>query len=248
MIAAAGAAAIVFGALYGEFFGPTEGAADAVARTARLTHPPAAWSPSIIGGCLLVAGYADRDRQPLARGRSALALTAASGVPGSAAAARRRRRGARDGSAHAGALQALGLALGGDGRRSRSPWGCAPRQAAAPRRLRGADRLARRSSCASVLERVLVRATGGLRADARRDRAGRAARGRRASPGRRSAILAAGLRSSSWAGRWRSRSRDSSSPCRRCDSSTTSCSRACSCARVARSGRGSLPLLSTEEA
>jgi V/A-type H+/Na+-transporting ATPase subunit I len=81
MIAAPGAAATLFGALYGEFFGPTH-----VLPTlwlAPLDSPTRLLEVAIvIGGCLLAAGHAIGIVNRFREGGARLALTAASGIPG----------------------------------------------------------------------------------------------------------------------------------------------------------------------
>ncbi len=81
MIAAPGAAAMVFGALYGEFFGPTK-----VLPTlwlAPLDEPTRLLVVAVVvGGCLLAGGYAIGIVNRWREGGARLALTAASGVPG----------------------------------------------------------------------------------------------------------------------------------------------------------------------
>lgn len=81
MIAAAGAAAIAFGALYGELFGPTK-----VLPTlwlAPLDSPTRLLAVAIVaGGCLLAAGYLIGIVNRWREGGAALALTSGSGLPG----------------------------------------------------------------------------------------------------------------------------------------------------------------------
>jgi len=110
MLAAAGGAAIVFGALYGEFFGPT-----GVVPTlwlAPLDDPTRLLLAAVvIGGCLLVASHALGIVNRWREGGARLALTAASGVPGLLLllAGGVVAIGIAGG---AGAISALGLALG----------------------------------------------------------------------------------------------------------------------------------------
>ena len=81
MIAAPGAASVVFGLLYGELFGPTK-----VLPTlwlAPLDSPTRLLAVAIIvGGCLLAAGYLIGIINRWREGGLGLALTAGSGVPG----------------------------------------------------------------------------------------------------------------------------------------------------------------------
>ena len=70
MIAAPGAAAIVFGVLYGELFGPTQGAADAVARR-RSTSPTRLLAVAIVGGWLAARGQPPDRRSSTAGARAA---------------------------------------------------------------------------------------------------------------------------------------------------------------------------------
>jgi len=81
MIAAAGAAAVLFGALYGELFGPTH-----VLPTlwlAPLDSPTRLLAVAIVaGGGLLAAGYLIGIANRYREGGALLALTADSGVPG----------------------------------------------------------------------------------------------------------------------------------------------------------------------
>jgi V/A-type H+/Na+-transporting ATPase subunit I len=81
MIAAPGVAAIVFGALFGELFGPTK--VLPVLWTAPLAAPTRLLAVAIgVGGCLLAAGYAIGILNRWREGGARLALTAGSGLPG----------------------------------------------------------------------------------------------------------------------------------------------------------------------
>jgi len=111
MIAAAGVAAVIFGGLYGELFGPTK-----VLPTvwlAPLDSPTRLLAAAVLfGGCLLAAGYAIGIVNRWREGGAPLALTAGSGVPG---------LGLLLGGAlivlgnlgHAGAVEVGGLAVAG---------------------------------------------------------------------------------------------------------------------------------------
>jgi V/A-type H+/Na+-transporting ATPase subunit I len=109
MIAAPGAAAVVFGVLYGELFGPTK-----VLPTlwvAPLDSPTRLLAVAIgVGGCLLAAGYLIGIVNRWREGGAPLALTAGSGVPGLTllAGGGLVTLGA---TAHVGLLETLGLAL-----------------------------------------------------------------------------------------------------------------------------------------
>src|ERR1035437_9770866 len=109
LIAAPGAATVVFGALYGEFFGPTK-----VLPTlwlAPLDSPTRLLAVAIVaGGCLLAVGYLIGIVNRWREGGVLLALTAASGVPGLAllGGAGLVALGV---SAHVGLMKTLGLAL-----------------------------------------------------------------------------------------------------------------------------------------
>ena len=109
MIAAPGAAAIVFGALYGEFFGPSR-----VLPTlwlAPLDSPTRLLAVAIVaGGCLLAAGHVIGTVNRWREGGARLALTAASAIPGLALLV----GGALVALgvvAHSGILRIVGLAL-----------------------------------------------------------------------------------------------------------------------------------------
>lgn len=81
MVAAAGAMAVVFGALYGELFGPTK--LLPVLWLAPLDDPTRLLVFAVIlGGCLLAAGYLVGIVNRWREGGPSLALTTASGVPG----------------------------------------------------------------------------------------------------------------------------------------------------------------------
>jgi V/A-type H+-transporting ATPase subunit I len=81
MIAAAGAAAAVFGALYGEVFGPTK--LLPTLWLAPLQAPTRLLTVAIVaGGCLLAAGGVIGTVNRWREGGAALALTASSGAPG----------------------------------------------------------------------------------------------------------------------------------------------------------------------
>ncbi len=81
MIAAAGAASIVFGALYGELFGPTK--LMPVVWLAPVDDPTRLIAGAVIlGGCLLAAGYGVGIVNRRREGGRILALTTASGWPG----------------------------------------------------------------------------------------------------------------------------------------------------------------------
>ncbi len=81
MIAAPGAAAIVFGVLYGEFFGPTK--LLPTLWLAPLDEPTRLLVAAVVvGGCLLAGGYAIGIVNRWREGGARLALTAVSGVPG----------------------------------------------------------------------------------------------------------------------------------------------------------------------
>ena len=133
MIAAAGAAAIVFGALYGELFGPTK-----VLPTlwlAPLDSPTRLLVVAIVaGGGLLAAELRDRDRQPVARRGAALALTASSAASRAGAADGGGPGGARESRDHAAPVADARSRARGGGRCPARWSGCAPRPAAALRR------------------------------------------------------------------------------------------------------------------
>jgi V/A-type H+/Na+-transporting ATPase subunit I len=98
LIAALGAAAILFGALYGELFGPTQ--VLPALWTAPLDRPTRLLVVGIVlGGCLLAAGYLFGIVNRWREGGARMALTAGSGVPGLSLLL-------------AGALAALGVKLG----------------------------------------------------------------------------------------------------------------------------------------
>ena len=81
MIAAPGAAAILFGILYGEFFGPTK--LLPTLWLSPLDKPTELLTVAIVaGGCLLAMGYAIGIVNRWREGGARLALTAGSGVPG----------------------------------------------------------------------------------------------------------------------------------------------------------------------
>jgi V/A-type H+/Na+-transporting ATPase subunit I len=81
MIAAPGAAAIVFGVLYGEFFGPTK--LLPTLWLAPLDEPTRLLAVAVVvGGCLLAGGHAIGIVNRWREGGARLALTAGSGVPG----------------------------------------------------------------------------------------------------------------------------------------------------------------------
>jgi V/A-type H+/Na+-transporting ATPase subunit I len=81
MIAASGAATIIFGALYGEFFGPTKMLP--VLWLAPLDAPTRLLVVAIaVGGLLLAGGYVIGIANRWREGGAPLALTARSGVPG----------------------------------------------------------------------------------------------------------------------------------------------------------------------
>ena len=109
LIAAPGAATVAFGALYGEFFGPTN-----VLPTlwlAPLDSPTRLLAVAIVaGGCLLALGYLVGIVNRWREGGALLALTAGSGVPGLAllGGAGLVALGV---NAHVGLLKTLGLAL-----------------------------------------------------------------------------------------------------------------------------------------
>jgi V/A-type H+-transporting ATPase subunit I len=109
MIAAPGAAAVVFGALYGEFFGPTR--LLPTLWLAPLDSPTDLLAAAIaIGGGLLVAGHLLGIVNRWREGGVALAMTAVSGVPGLSLLA----GGALAGLGvldHIGVLRAVGLGL-----------------------------------------------------------------------------------------------------------------------------------------
>jgi V/A-type H+-transporting ATPase subunit I len=95
LLAAPGAAAILFGALYGELFGPTK--VLPALWTAPLDRPTQLLIVGIVlGGCLLAAGYLFGIVNRWREGGARMALTAGSGLPGLSLLA-------------AGALAALGL-------------------------------------------------------------------------------------------------------------------------------------------
>ena len=109
MIAAPGVAAIVFGALYGEFFGPTR--VLPVLWLAPLDSPTRLLVVAIaVGGGLLAAGHLIGIVNRWREGGARLALTAASGIPGLALLL----AGALVAvgvATHASTLRTLGLAL-----------------------------------------------------------------------------------------------------------------------------------------
>ncbi len=81
MIAALGAAAIVFGALYGEFFGPTK--LIPTLWLAPLDEPTRLLAAAVVVGvCLLTGGYAIGIVNRWREGGARRALTAGSGIPG----------------------------------------------------------------------------------------------------------------------------------------------------------------------
>ena len=183
MIAAAGASSVVFGALYGELFGPTNLLPtlwlSPLDESTRLLAVAIAAGAGLLAIAYLI-GIVNRWRE----GGPALALTAGAGVPGFMLLT-------------GGALVAAGVAIGARltgnhrsrarDRGARAAYGWPPRASRwwRHRRARGRDRAVRRAR-ASVLERLLVRAAGRLRLDARGDRTGRAACGREPArnPGR----------------------------------------------------------------
>ena len=109
MIAAPGAAAVVFGVLYGELFGPTK--LLPTVWLSPLDSPTRLLAVAIVaGGCLLAAGYLIGIVNRWREGGAALALTAGSGVPGLTLLAGAALLGYGI-TAHVGLLETLGLAL-----------------------------------------------------------------------------------------------------------------------------------------
>ena len=243
LIVALGAMAAVFGLLYGEAFGPTGLVPTRVDRSPRRARDAAAGRSVCRRGPARVR-VCDRHRQSLARGRRQRGVVGTQRRSRSHALRRCRARGGRR-------PVVIAAAVGGRPRdrhhRSRARRGGAAKPGRPGRRRsragRGRDV---RPDHAHRIEPRVVRPPGRVRSHARGDRVRRVGRDEETSGDRgrpRRSPPSWSSRSVTW---WRSRSRRSWWECRRCVSSTTSCSPGSSSARAARSGRGTFPSIREE--